>query len=200
MPQLYRNNHGNWKSRLRGKNSGNSRKVGNHLKGRLLNRRSCKRGGPTSEKSSIKGSTKLGFESHVIHTGPLRTTQWQDPVMMMKALSWLVRIFGKCSTIHSPPALFVFCCLVEISSHTLIPLCMSGSVHSGSARWEDSGFMFPEMWCASSFLDSFPHYAWIAAWSAHFNFLRSRVYACLSITCHLYFWQNDWGLLRATAV
>ena len=23
---------------------------------------------------------------------------------------------------------------------------------------------------------------------------------CLAVTCHLHFWQNDWGLLRATAV
>ena len=28
----------------------------------------------------------------------------------------------------------------------------------------------------------------------------SRVYAYLGVTCHLHFWQNDCGLLRATAV
>ena len=28
----------------------------------------------------------------------------------------------------------------------------------------------------------------------------SSVYACSGVTCHLHFWQNDWGLLRATAV
>ena len=27
-----------------------------------------------------------------------------------------------------------------------------------------------------------------------------RVHACLAVTCHLHFWQNDWDLLRATAV
>ena len=27
-----------------------------------------------------------------------------------------------------------------------------------------------------------------------------KVYACLAATCHLHFWQNDWDLLRATAV
>ena len=34
-------------------------------------------------------------------------------------------------------------------------------------------------------------------------FIRSRirkVYVCLSVTCHLHFWQNDRDLLRATAV
>ena len=27
-----------------------------------------------------------------------------------------------------------------------------------------------------------------------------KVYACLAVTCHLRFWQNDRDLLRATAV
>ena len=26
------------------------------------------------------------------------------------------------------------------------------------------------------------------------------MYACLAVTCHLHFWQNDQDLLRATAV
>ena len=35
------------------------------------------------------------------------------------------------------------------------------------------------------------------------HFMQShirKVYACLAVTCHLHFWQNDQGLLRATAV
>ena len=39
----------------------------------------------------------------------------------------------ECSTIHSPPALFVFVFLMETSSRTLIPLFRPGSVHSASA-------------------------------------------------------------------
>ena len=27
-----------------------------------------------------------------------------------------------------------------------------------------------------------------------------KVYACLAVTCHLHFWQNDWDLLHATVV
>ena len=56
------------------------------------------------------------------------------------AFSSLARIWGKCSIIHSSPALF--CVLfglvlilvfeVEISSSALIPLFKLGSVHSGS--------------------------------------------------------------------
>ena len=35
------------------------------------------------------------------------------------------------------------------------------------------------------------------------HFMQShirKVYACLAVTCHLYFWQNDRGLLHATVV
>ena len=32
------------------------------------------------------------------------------------------------------------------------------------------------------------------------DFVGPRVYACLGVTCLQYFWQNDRGLLRATAV
>ena len=35
------------------------------------------------------------------------------------------------------------------------------------------------------------------------HFMQShirKVYVCLVVTCHLRFWQNDWGLLCATAV
>ena len=35
------------------------------------------------------------------------------------------------------------------------------------------------------------------------HFMQSHmlnVYACLAVTCHLHFWQNDRGLLHATAV
>ena len=38
---------------------------------------------------------------------------------------------------------------------------------------------------------------------AQCHFMQShirKVYACLTVTCHLHFWQNDRGLLRATAV
>ena len=35
------------------------------------------------------------------------------------------------------------------------------------------------------------------------HFMKShirRLYACLAVTCHRHFWQNDRDLLRATAV
>ena len=38
---------------------------------------------------------------------------------------------------------------------------------------------------------------------ASYHFMQSnirKVHVYLAVTCHLHFWQNDWGLLRATAV
>ena len=60
--------------------------------------------------------------------------------------------------------------------------------------------MFPDELRVSLFPDRFPRYAWTAAYSAHSDFVESRVYACLGVTCHLHFRQNDWGLSCATAV
>ena len=38
------------------------------------------------------------------------------------------------------------------------------------------------------------------AQSAHTDFARSKMYACLGVSRHLHFWQNDRGLVRATAI
>ena len=73
---------------------------------------------------------------------------------------------------------------------------MPGSVHSGSASRDDCGRMFPDKLRVSSFPYRFPHYAWTAAWSAHSDFVRSSVYTCSGVTCHLHFWQNDRGILN----
>ena len=48
--------------------------------------------------------------------------------------------------------------------------------------------------------DRFLHYAWTAVWSAHSDFVGSRLCACLGVACHLHFWQNGRDLLRAIAV
>ena len=95
---------------------------------------------------------------------------------------------------HSFPACAFFFFEVQISLGTLIPLLWPGSVHSGSAS------CFLTSCVSARFPDRFPHYAWTAAWSAHSDFVGSRMYACLGITCHLHFWQNDRSLLRASAV
>ena len=60
--------------------------------------------------------------------------------------------------------------------------------------------MFPDKLHVSSFPDRFQHYAWIAAWPTHSDFVRSRGYACLGVIRDQHFWQTDRGLLHATAV
>ena len=87
---------------------------------------------------------------------------------------------------------------VEISSHTLIPLFRPGLLHSGSASWDDCDWVFPDDLHVSLFPDRFQHYAWTVALSAHSDLVRSKVYACLGVTCHLHFWQNDQGILNQT--
>ena len=59
------------------------------------------------------------------------------------------RILGEGLTIHSLPALFFFFFFkVDISSCKLILLFTTGSAHSGSASWDDCGWVFPTscMW------------------------------------------------------
>ena len=52
---------------------------------------------------------------------------------------------------------------VEISSRTLISLFVLGTVHIGSASWEDCDQMFPDKLRVRTFPDKFPQYAWTAA-------------------------------------
>ena len=79
---------------------------------------------------------------------------------------------------------------VKISSRTLITLFRPGSVHSGSASWDDCDWVFADELRVNSFPDRFPHYACTAAQSAHFGFVGSRVDTCLGVTCHQHFWQE----------
>ena len=47
---------------------------------------------------------------------------------------------------------FAFFFQVEITLHPPTPLFKPGSVHSGSAGWDDWGWAFPDELCVSSFL------------------------------------------------
>ena len=115
------------------------------------------------------------------------------------AFSSPAMIWGECSTSHTLPAFFGFYFLSgDKVAHTNIPLFRPGSVHSGSASWDDCGQVFLDELRVSLFPDRFPHYASTAAQSAHSDCAGSRVCACLGVICNLHFWQNDQGLLCAT--
>ena len=119
------------------------------------------------------------------------------------AFSSRARILGECSTIYSPPALFssssfCFCRWRLAGAHLLHSFGRDQSTVAQGGETTDR--VFSDELRVSSFPDRFPHYACTAAWSAHSDFVVSRVYACLGVTCHQHFWQNDRGLLRAIAV
>ena len=81
--------------------------------------------------------------------------------LVVVATSLLAWIWGQCSTTHSLPALFVVVVVfeVEVSSRTLIPLVMPGSVHCGSANRDNCGRVFPDELRVTSFPDRLPHYS-----------------------------------------
>ena len=103
---------------------------------------------------------------------------------------------------HSFPAciFFFFFFEVEINLCTLIPLFRPGSIRSGSVSWDDCCWMFPDKLLVSLFPNRFPHYALTEAELPYSDFVGSRVLVRSCVTCHLHFWQNDWGLLHATVV
>ena len=80
-------------------------------------------------------------------------------MVVVVAFSLLVKIWGNVwPFIPCPHFIYLFVFIeVEISLHTLIPLCMPGSVHNGSAGWDDCGRMFPDKMPVSSFTNRFSH-------------------------------------------
>ena len=109
-----------------------------------------------------------------------------------------VRNWGDCLTVHSPPALLFLKWFfeVEISMRKLIPLFRPGSVHGGSASWDGCNRAFPD----ELHVISFPGKTPTLCLDSGIDFDGSRVSACLGVTCHQHFWQNDWDLLHAAAV
>ena len=73
------------------------------------------------------------------------------------------------------------------------------------AHWIQSAAYLAHWHCGPVFLTScvrarFPDSLDSIVSTLNSNFVGSRVYACLGVTRHLHFWQNDRGLLRATTV
>ena len=89
-----------------------------------------------------------------------------------------------------PTCTFFFFFKVEMRLCTLITLFWTGSVHSGSASWDDCGQVFPVELCVwahfligSHTMPAQHHSRPTPTW----YLVGSRVYACLNITCHLHF-------------
>ena len=123
--------------------------------------------------------------------------------MVVVTFSSFVRNWGEVSTIYCPTALFFFVCLFVLKwrsarDHQSRFLGQDQSIVVQRAEMTVAECPLTSCMCAR-FPDMFPHYAWTAK-SAHSDFVGSRVYASLGVTCYLNFWQNDRGLLCATAV
>ena len=135
------------------------------------------------------------MEDHTNERPPISS----DPFVSNHSFSSLSRTLGDGLKIHSPPALYYYFLEVEISLCTPIPLCRPGSVHSGSASWDDCGSVPWQVACELIFLigsHSMPgqqSQPTPTLWG-------SRGYACLDVNCRLHFWQNDQGLLRSATV
>ena len=97
----------------------------------------------------------------------------------------LARILGKCSTIHSPP----FFKWRQARAHQFHFL---GQDHSTVAQRAETTVAE-----CSTTTCSFSTATLDKIQSAHSDFDGTREYACLGVTCHLHFLQNDRGLLRA---
>ena len=96
---------------------------------------------------------------------------------------------------------FFFSLFLEISLHAPVPLFRLGSVHSGSASWNNCGQVFPN----ELHVGSFP---WLVVGSHSMPGQNSQPtftslgqgHAYLSVTCRQHFWQNGQGLLRVMTV
>ena len=115
---------------------------------------------------------------------------WIDTTFLLLRSGGFFLICQECGKMldHSFPtcAFFIFF-LLKISFSTLIALFRPESVHSDSASWDGCDRVFPDELHVSLSPGRFPHYAWTAAQSARSDFVASRVFACLGVTCHLHF-------------
>ena len=102
----------------------------------------------------VKKNTEFGLFVFASSSSSGFLLAWEDLGRMFD------RTFPACAFLF----FFFFFFNVEISSRTLIPILRPESVHSGSASWDDCGWMFPDELRVSSFPDRFPHYTWTAAY------------------------------------
>ena len=105
--------------------------------------------------------------------------------------------FGRL-TIHSLPALFLLFFKVEISFCKLIPSL--GQDQSTVAQWAE--MIVPERSCCVWACFLIGSHTMPGQWHSQptLTSLGQGCMPCLGVTCNLHFWQNDQGLLHATAV
>ena len=102
--------------------------------------------------------------------------------------------------------LLLYSAILELFSSRLTARACDSSLHEWLARFRISTEVVYlqcwRSWCHMKLL-SCQHVLCTPYNPAPCHFMQSRicrVHACLAVTCHLHFWQNDRDLLRATAV
>ena len=110
----------------------------------------------------------------IVCAGNSPSIMTQAPWSLIKMIAWWWWLFSHLpgfwgnvrpfiSCLHFKFFFVFFLIEVEISSCTLIPLLRPGSVHSGSASWDNCGWKFPDKLHVNSFPERFPQYAWTTA-------------------------------------
>ena len=115
------------------------------------------------DKAVLCGSSSVESEATCLRPDKLK---FETKIkMMVVAFSSLARFFRIMFDHRFPACAFFFFFFEEIISRTLIPLFRPGSVHSGSASWDNCGWAFPNelrvsslfMWSDENMYESWKH-------------------------------------------
>ena len=152
--------------------------------------------GKSSNINQKKKARMIGnpLASHMVFS--LWEDVWQAERWLLVVVAFFLRarILGECLTIRSSlvpfPSLFY---RVEISSRKLIPLFRPGSVHSGSASWDDCYRVFPH--CLDSGIVSPLWLQWVKGVCRIYCLLQSMT-ACLILVLGVRcVWKAGWTII-----
>ena len=119
-------------------------------------------------------------------------------MIMMMTFSSLARTLGEGSMIQSQSVFFYIFKWRSTCAHKWHILGQDQSTETQQA--EVTGRAFPDKLCVGS-LDRFPTLCLDSiANPLRLCWVKGVCVSRYNATCHLYFWQNDWGLLCATVV
>ena len=123
-----------------------------------------------------------------------------DHWWLVVAFSSLARIFGECSTIHTTPMFVCFFLKWRLArAHEFQSLCKDQSTVAQQAEMTVAECSLTScVWARFQIGSNTMSGEWHSQPIP--TSLGQGVYVCFSVTCHLHFGQNDWGILQATAV
>ena len=102
--------------------------------------------------------------------------------------------------------MLLYSAILKLFSSRLTVLACDSSLHEWLARfWIATEVVYLQCWHGRCHMELLPSWCVLCPPHNHAlcHFMQSHicnVHACLAVTCHLHFWQNDRGLLHATVV